>query len=50
MDLLPVVLLLLAAFVLFRLVQLAVDPSAREHAAAPVSAAPAPSDTTRRAA
>ncbi|WP_194904638.1 hypothetical protein [Quadrisphaera sp. INWT6] len=49
MDLLPVVLLLLAAFVLFRLVQLAVDPSAREHGA-PVAAAPAPADTTRRAA
>jgi hypothetical protein len=49
MDLLPVVLLLLAAFVLFRLVQLAVDPSAREHAA-PAAATPAPGDgSTRRA-
>ncbi|MBC3760541.1 hypothetical protein ACUN7V_03865 [Quadrisphaera oryzae] len=48
MDVLPLLLLVLAAFIVVRLVQMAFDPSARQNAAPARSAAAAPRRSTGR--
>ncbi|WP_187279720.1 hypothetical protein [Quadrisphaera setariae] len=48
MDVLPLLLLVLAAFILVRLLQMALDPSARQNAAPARSAATVPPRTTGR--
>lgn len=47
-DVLPLLLLVLAAFIVVRLVQMAFDPSARQNAAPARSAAAAPRRSTGR--
>ncbi|WP_180358005.1 hypothetical protein [Streptomyces sp. NP160] len=48
MDLLPLLLVVLAAFVVVRLVQMALDPSARQNPAPARSSAAVPPRTTGR--